>query len=86
MPTLIAPEPASVNEPMRGPLAAWATKAIRPSHLGQGFFTLGFRPVELLELRLGEPLLELNGVASHDVSGICVPLYGLAMPVAESSA
>jgi hypothetical protein len=71
---------------MMGTLAAWATKAMRPTHLGQGNFTLGFRPVELLELRHGEALLELDGVAPHDLSGICVPLYGLAVPFAEPSA
>ena len=86
MPTLIAPEPSSENEPVRAPLAAWATKAIRPTHVGQGLFTLGLRPVEPLELRHGKPFLEPNGVASHDWSGICVPLYEWDGPVAESSA
>jgi hypothetical protein len=70
---------------MRGALAAWATKAMGPTHLGQGILTLGFRPIELLELGHGKTLLELDGVAPHDLSGICVPLYWLAEPVAESS-
>ena len=86
MPTLITPEPSSENEPVRGPLAAWATKAIRPTHAGQGLFTLVLRPVEPLELGHGKPFLELNGVASHGRSGICVPLYGPDGPDAESSA
>ena len=86
LPTLIPPEPASINESMSSALAAWATKAMGPTHLGQCIFTLGFRPVERLELGHGEPLLELNGIATHDLSGICVPLYGLAVPFAESSA
>ena len=86
LPTLIPPEPASVNESMSSALAAWTTKAMRPTHLGQGNFTLSFRPVERLELGHGEPLLELNGVAPHDLSGICVPLCGLAASFRESSA
>jgi hypothetical protein len=71
---------------MSSAFAAWAAKALRPTHLGQCIFTLGFRPVERLELGHGEPLLELNGVAPHDMSGICVPLHGLAVSFAESSA
>lgn len=63
-----------------------ATKAMGPTHLGQGIFTLGFRPVELLELGHGESFLELDGVASHDLDGISVPLYGVAVLFAESSA
>ena len=86
MSTLIPPEPASVYESMSSALAAWATKAMRPTHLSQGIFTLGFRPVELLELGHGEPPLELDGVAPHGLSGICVPLYGLTVSFAESSA
>lgn len=86
LPTLIAPEPSSENEPVRGPLAAWATRAIRPTHVGQALFTLGLRPVEPLELGHGKPSPELNGVASHSWSGICVLLYERDGPVAESSA
>ena len=59
---------------MSSAFAAWATKAMGPTHLGQGVFTLGFRPVELLELGHVKPLQELDGVASHDWSGICVTL------------
>ena len=86
LPTLIPPEPASVNESMSSAFAAWATKAMGPTHLRQGIFTLGFRPVELLELGHGDPLVELNGVAPHNLNGIYVPLCRLAVPVAESSA
>ena len=86
MPTLIPPEPASVNESMSSAFAAWAAKAMRPTQLDQGIFTLSFHPVELLELGHGEPLLELNGVEPHDLSGTYVPLYGLAVSFAESSA
>ncbi len=86
LPTLITPEPASVNESMSSALAAWTTKARRPTHLGQGIFTLSFRPVELLELGHGESLLDLNGVAPYDLSGTCVPRYGLAVSSTESSA
>jgi hypothetical protein len=71
---------------MRGPSAAWARKAARPTPLGQGFFTLGFRPIELLELGNGQPSLKLDGVASYGINDICVPLYGLAKPAAESTA
>lgn len=83
---LVALEPASVNESMRGPTATWATKAARPTHLGQGFLTLGFRPIELLEVGYGQPFLKLDGAVAHNVSGIHVLLYGLARPVSESSA
>ena len=71
---------------MSSAFAAWATKAMGPTDLGQCVFTLGFRPVERLELRHGETLLELNGVAPHDPSSICVPLHGLAGSFAEASA
>lgn len=66
LPTLIALQSAAVHQPIRDPFAAWATEAVRPTDLSQGFFTLGFRSIELLELGHGEPLLELNGVAPHD--------------------
>jgi hypothetical protein len=46
-PALIAPEPASVHKAMERPFAARATKAMGPTHLGQGILTLGFRYVEL---------------------------------------
>jgi hypothetical protein len=39
-----------------------------------------------LELGHGESFLELDGVASHDLDGISVPLYGVAVLFAESSA
>jgi hypothetical protein len=71
---------------MSSAFAAWATKAMRPTHLGQGIFTLGFRPVELLELGHGEPLLELECVANHGLSGICVQLCGRVVAFAELSA
>lgn len=54
--------------------AARATKAIGPADHGQRLLTLGYRSVELQELGHGKPLLELNGVAAHDRSGIYVPL------------
>lgn len=71
---------------MSSAFAAWAAKAMGPTHLGQCIFTLGLRPVERLELGHGEPLLELNGVAPHGLNGICVPLYVLSVSIAESSA
>ena len=71
---------------MRGAFTALATKAMGPPQLGQGIFTLGFRPVELLELGNGKTLLELDGVAPHDLSSIYIPLYGLTVPVAEPPA
>ena len=77
--------PASVNGSMSSAFAAWATTAMGATHLGQGVFTLGFCPVELRELGHGKPLLELDGISSHDLSGIWVLLCGIAMSVAESS-
>jgi len=71
---------------MRGTFAAWATKAMGPTQLRQRVFTLGLSPVELLELGHGEPLLELDGVATRDLASSCLPLYGFAGPVTEPSA
>jgi hypothetical protein len=68
---------------MSSAYAAWATKAVRPTHLTQGIFTHGFRSIEFLEFVNGESLQELNGVAPHDLSGICFLLYGIAIPVAK---
>jgi hypothetical protein len=56
-----------------------------PTHLGQGLLTLGFRPVELLELGHGKTFLELDGIAPNALSGIYVPLCWLAGTVAVSS-
>ncbi len=74
MPTLIALLSSAVHQPIKRLFAAWATEPVRPAHLDQGFFTQGFRSIELVKLGHGEPLLKLNGVAAHDRSGIYVPL------------
>jgi hypothetical protein len=39
--------------------------------------------VEPLELRQGEAFLELDRTAGHDLTGICVPVYGSAPVAAE---
>ena len=70
--TLIALDPSAVLQAMDSTVAARATKAVGPADLRQGFLTLGLRSIALLELWEGKPLLELNGVASHDQSGTSV--------------
>jgi len=54
--------------------------------LGKRFLELALCSVELQELVLGEPLLELNGVVTNDQSGIRVSLWWLVELLAESAA
>ncbi len=86
LPTLVALDSSVAHEAMERPVAARATEAVRPADLSQSFFTLRLRSVELEELGQGKPLLELNGAASHDQSGRCVPLKAHAGWLAEPAA
>jgi hypothetical protein len=68
---LITPPAFIGTGPLMG-VTSRATKAVGTADLRQGFLTLGIRSIALLELWEGKPLLELNGVASHDQSGTSV--------------
>jgi hypothetical protein len=83
---LVTLESSAIHEAIERPIAARALKAVGPADLSQCFLTLGLRSVKLQKLGHREPFLELNGIAAHSPDGICVPLYGLAGPVAELAA
>jgi hypothetical protein len=73
LPTLVALEPAVAHEAIKRRIAARASKAIWPADLCHSILTLDLCPIELQEIGQGQALLELNGIASHGWSGICVP-------------
>jgi hypothetical protein len=80
---LIAFESAAVYEAMLMASAAWASDPNRPAGFLQRRLTLLLRAVEPLEFRQREALLELDRVAGHDLTGICVSLYSPGTRCAE---
>ena len=80
---LIAFESAAVDEAMLMASAAWAAETNRPADFLQRRLTLLLRAVEPLEFRQGEAFLELDRVAGHGLTGICVPLYSPGTRCAE---
>ena len=81
--TLIALEPAAIDQPMLMAIAAGTAEPIGPACVLQGSLTLLLGAVEPLELRQGEAFLELDRAAGHGRTGICVPLYGPKVAAAE---
>jgi len=81
--TLIELEPAAIDQPMRMAIAAGTAEPIGPTRHLQSSLTLLLGAVEPLELRQGKAFLELDRAASHDQTGVCVPLYGPNVVPAE---
>ena len=72
--TLIALEPAAIDQPMLMAIAARTAEPIGPARLLQSSLTLLLGAVEPLELRQGEAFLELDRAAGHGRTGIRVPV------------
>jgi hypothetical protein len=75
--TLVGPEPPAIDETVLTPITARITEAIGPAGSLQSCLTLLLSAVQALDLRQGEALLELDGVASHECAGTYVPVYVL---------
>jgi hypothetical protein len=67
--TLIALEPAAIDQPMLIAIAAGTAEPIGPACLLQGCLALLLGPVEQLEVRQRETFLELGRAAGHDRTG-----------------
>jgi hypothetical protein len=83
--TLIALEPAAIDQPMLMAIAARTAEPIGPARLLQCSLTLPLGAVEPLERRQGETFLELDRTAGHARAGIYVPLYGPRLTFAEKA-
>jgi len=64
-------------------LATRASEPIGPAGLLQSGLTLRIGAIEPPELRQGETFLELDGIASHGLTNICVLPYRPIPPCAE---
>jgi len=73
--TLIALEPAAIDQPMHRAIAAGTAVPIGPARLLQCSLTLLLGAVEPLERRQVDTFLKLDRAASHGQTSICVPLY-----------
>ena len=71
--TLIALEPAAIDQAVLMAIAARTGEPIGPARLLHGSLTLLLGAVEPLELRQGDTFLELDRAAGHGCTGICVP-------------
>jgi hypothetical protein len=81
--TLIALEPAAIDQAVLMAIAARTAESIRPARFLQGSLTLRLGAVELLERRQGATFLELDRAADNDRTGICVSLYRPKATAAE---
>jgi hypothetical protein len=64
--TLIALEPAAIDQPMLMAIAAGTAEPVGPARLLQCSLTLLLGAAEPLERRQGETYLELNAAARHE--------------------
>jgi hypothetical protein len=74
MAALIALVTPAIDDSILLAVTAGTAKAIRPARLLQSGLALLLSPVELHELWEGKPSLELDAIAGHWLSGICVLL------------
>lgn len=81
--TLIALEPAAIDQPMLMGIAAGTAEPIALARLLKCSLTLLFGAVKPLERRQGETFLKLDRAAGHGLTGICVPHYGPKVVAAE---
>ena len=81
--TLIALEPAAIDQAVILAISAGTAESIRPTCLLQGSLTLLLGAVEPLEVRQGETFLELDAAARHERTGIYVPFYRSKAAAAE---
>ena len=81
--TLIALEPAAIDQPMLMAIAAGTAEPIGPARLLQCSLTLLLGAVEPLERRQGETFLELDRAAGDKQAGTYVPLYDPRATAAE---
>jgi hypothetical protein len=72
--TLIALEPAAIDQPMLMAIAAGTAEPSWPARFLQSSLTLLLGTEELLKRKQIETLLELDYAAGHGRTGICVPL------------
>jgi hypothetical protein len=72
---LITIEPPAVDEGTIMAIATWITEPIRPASLHQSSLTLLLAAEDPRELKQGKAILELDGTAWHDPTGVCVPFY-----------
>jgi hypothetical protein len=78
---MTALEPAALVLAILIAITAGTAEPTGPKRLLQSSLTLLLGAVEPLVLRQRKPFLELDAVAGHGVTVICVPFYGLIDPV-----